>query len=84
MTRFDADADEVCRNIKAYRIARVDPALLATCACLNGMPQSACKVCNDPPVSCIGCIRRRMNDGGMPRSQCPICWQAPNAACPAR
>ncbi len=82
--RLADDVTEIAKHRKALQIARADPELLTKCACLKGALQSGCTVCNDPQVSCIGCIRRRTGDSSRSLSECPICWHSPSTSCPTR
>jgi hypothetical protein len=84
MKQFDDDPDEMRRHIKAYQIASLSPLMLAKCAAMNGTLQSACEVCTNPDVPCIGCIRRRNQDSSIPTADCPNCWHSPNKMCPSR
>lgn len=92
MNRLADDAAGIAKHLKGLQIMRVDPALLGQCAFVTRVDdnlvgnalQASCKVCNDPQVACIGCIRRRMGDSSIPTEDCPACWQTPLAACPGR
>lgn len=92
MNRLADDTDEIAKHLKALQITRADSSLIAQCAfvtrtadsLVGSALQESCKVCNDPQVACIGCIRRRMGDSSIPTADCPACWQTPSATCPGR
>ncbi len=78
------DADEIWKHRKALMIARCAPELLVKCARMNGQQQSECKVCTDPEVPCIGCIRKRTGNTSAPIVDCPVCSGTPAIPCPHR